>query len=237
MPEDYEKFISFDPEDKEVKETIENGRKKLETPMAPAMPCKTCKKSKHGETRGKTTEIKSKLACILEASESTRLRMGGCLPNHHEYHIAGKGDKSLQHYNWCTNLFLCLKPWRFPQQKQQRIRNGTKLEKIRAWDMTKVRSKKRWSMKQGSRAQKFILPHWWTSVIWRMPNWRQSTESIKVELYFEATLWKMILDLMQYSLNNGHQHHKWQQQKSWISYPDFQGAQDKQQMQYLLKPR
>ena len=81
----------IDPEDKEFKETIKNARKKLETPMAPAMPCKTSKKSKHGETRGKTNEIKSKLACILEASESTRLRMEESLPNHHEDHIAGKG--------------------------------------------------------------------------------------------------------------------------------------------------
>ena len=32
--------ISFlDPEDGELKETIKNARKKLETPMAPAMPC------------------------------------------------------------------------------------------------------------------------------------------------------------------------------------------------------
>ena len=34
----------IDPEDMEVKETIKNARKKLETPMAPAMPCKTSKK-------------------------------------------------------------------------------------------------------------------------------------------------------------------------------------------------
>ena len=59
----------IDPEDKEFKGTMKNARKKLETPMALAMPCKTSKKSKHGETRGKTNEIKSKLACILEASE------------------------------------------------------------------------------------------------------------------------------------------------------------------------
>ena len=44
----------IDPEDKEFKEAIKNARKKLETPMAPAMPCKTCKKSKHRETRDKT---------------------------------------------------------------------------------------------------------------------------------------------------------------------------------------
>ena len=55
----------IDPEDKEFKETIKNARRKLETPMAPAMPCKTSKTCKHGETRGKTNDIKSILACIL----------------------------------------------------------------------------------------------------------------------------------------------------------------------------
>ena len=59
--------------------------------MAPAVYCKASKKGKHGATRGKSKEIKSKLACILEASESTRLRMEDILPNHHEDHIAGKG--------------------------------------------------------------------------------------------------------------------------------------------------
>ena len=44
-------------------------------------------------------KIKTRLACILEASESTRLRMGESLSNHHEDHIAGKGNNSLQHYN------------------------------------------------------------------------------------------------------------------------------------------
>ena len=68
MPEDYEGFI--DSEDKEFQETIKNARKKLETPMIPAMLCKRSKKSKHEETRGKTNEFKSKFACILEASES-----------------------------------------------------------------------------------------------------------------------------------------------------------------------
>ena len=89
----------IDPEDKEFKETIKNARKKLETPMAPAMPCKASKKGKHGETSGKTNEFKSKHACILEASEFIRMRMEESLPNCHEDHIAGKGVNSLQHYN------------------------------------------------------------------------------------------------------------------------------------------
>ena len=38
----------IDPEDMEFKEIIKNVRRKLEIPMAPAMPCKTCKKNKHG---------------------------------------------------------------------------------------------------------------------------------------------------------------------------------------------
>ena len=88
----------IDPEDKECKETIKNGRKKLETSMAPAMHCKIMKSNKNFGS-GASNKIKSRLACILETCESTRLRMGESLPNHHEDHIAGKGDNSLQHYN------------------------------------------------------------------------------------------------------------------------------------------
>ena len=85
----------IDPEDKKSKETIKNVRKKLETPVAPAMPCRLSKDNKNcGKGGEKSNKVKSKLACILEASESTRLRMGESLPNHHEDHIAGKGENS-----------------------------------------------------------------------------------------------------------------------------------------------
>ena len=83
-------IYSIDPEEKEFKETIGNARKKLETPVAPAMPCKTCKKNKNWETGSKTYDIKSKCECILEDSETTRLRMGESLPNYHEDHVAGR---------------------------------------------------------------------------------------------------------------------------------------------------
>ena len=43
---------------------------------------------------------------------------------------------------WYTDLFLCSKPWKFLQQGQQWINNGRNLEKISAWNLTKVRSKK-----------------------------------------------------------------------------------------------
>ena len=66
----------IDPEDKGFKETFKNARKKLETPVAPAMPCKMSKNNQNWVTHGKSNEFKSKFACILEASESTRMRMG-----------------------------------------------------------------------------------------------------------------------------------------------------------------
>ena len=56
----------IDPEDKEFKETIKNARKKLETPMAPAMPCKMIKNNKNCGS-GASNKIKTKLVCILES--------------------------------------------------------------------------------------------------------------------------------------------------------------------------
>ena len=131
----------IDPEDKELKETIKNAHKKLDTPMAPAMPCKTSKKCKHGETRGKTNEFKSKLACILEASESTRLRMEESLPNYHEDHIAGKGDNSLQHNNLVHKFIPMLQAMKNSLSKSSSGQGMGKIEKFSAWNLTKVRSK------------------------------------------------------------------------------------------------
>ena len=118
MLEDYEEIYFIDPGDKEFKETIRNGRKKLETSVAPAMPCKTCKKSKNGKTRSKTNDFKSKFACIVEASESTRMRMEESLPKYHEGHIAERGDNSLQHYN-LVHKFI-----RMPQDTRSKGSSG-----------------------------------------------------------------------------------------------------------------
>ena len=121
------------------KEIIKNTRRKLETPMAPAMPCKTCKKNKHGETRSKTTDFRSKFACILEASESTRMRMEESLPKYHEDHIAGKGDNSLQHFNLVHKFIPMPQAMKIPAAKAAVDEEWEKLEKIPAWDITKVR--------------------------------------------------------------------------------------------------
>ena len=129
----------IDPEHKEFKETIKNARKKLETSMAPAMPCKIIKNNKNCGG-GASNKIKSKLACVLEASESTRLRMGESLPNHHEDHIAGKGDNSLQHCNLVHKFVPMPQAMKIPAAKAAVDKALEKLEKISAWNLTKVRS-------------------------------------------------------------------------------------------------
>ena len=86
-------------------------------------------------------KLKTRLACILEAGESTRLRMGESLQNHHEDHIAGKGENSLQHYNLVHKFIPMLQAMKIPAAKAV-DKEWEKLEKISAWNLTKVRSKK-----------------------------------------------------------------------------------------------
>ena len=79
-----------------------------------------------------SNKIKTRLVCILEAGESTRLRMGESLPNHHEDHIAAKGNNSLQHYN-LVHKFIPMPQAvnKFQQQKQHWTRNEKKWRKFR----------------------------------------------------------------------------------------------------------
>ena len=94
----------IDPEDKEFSEIIKNARKKLEIKTALAMPCKSTK-SRNGVTCVQKDYHKSRSTCILEAHESNRLHMEGIEPRFHEDHFAGKGDNSLHHYNFGTQIY------------------------------------------------------------------------------------------------------------------------------------
>ena len=109
--------------------------------MAPAIACKTCKKNKHGETRDKTNDSDQKM-CVSWKPVNTQ----ECVWKKFYRNImrTTSQEKGAIHYNiriWYTHLFLCLRQWRYPQQKQQWIKNGKKLEKIPVRDKTKVRNK------------------------------------------------------------------------------------------------
>ena len=93
------------------------------------MPCKACKKNKHGETRSKTNGFKCKFACILEASEPTRMRMAESIPKYHEDHVAGKGDNSLQHYNMAHKFIPMPQAMKIPAAKAAVDKEWEKFEK------------------------------------------------------------------------------------------------------------
>ena len=142
--------------------------------------------SQHEVTRGKSNEIKSKLACILEASESTRLRMGESLPNHQEDHIAGKGDYSLQHYNLEHKFIPMPQAMKIPAAKAAVDKEWETLDKIPAWNLTKVRSKSEVIDEARTKGAKVHCASL-MDICRRMPNWMQSIKNTKVELYSEAT--------------------------------------------------
>ena len=102
------------------------------------MPCKIMKSCGCGGP----DKIKTKLVCILEGDESTRMRMGNSEPHNHEDHIAGKGENSLQHYNLVHKFIPMPQAMKIPAAKAAVDKEWEKLEKISAWNLTKVKSKK-----------------------------------------------------------------------------------------------
>ena len=91
---------------------------------------------------GASDKIQTKLACILEAGESTRMRMGNSIPHYHQDHIAGKGENSLQHYNLVHKFIPMPQAMEIPAAKAAVDKEWEELEKISAWNLAKVKSKK-----------------------------------------------------------------------------------------------
>ena len=68
--------------------------------------------------------------------------MGNSIHHHHEDHIAGKGENSLQHYNLVHKFIPMPQAMKIPAAKAAVDKECEKLETISAWNLTKVRSKK-----------------------------------------------------------------------------------------------
>ena len=115
---------------------------------------KISKNSQNCGNGDKSNKTKSTLACILEASDSARLRMGESLLNHHEDHIAGKGHNSLQHYNLVHKFLPILQSMKIPAAKAAVDQEWEKLEKIPTWDITKVTEKSEVIGEAGTKGRK-----------------------------------------------------------------------------------
>ena len=70
------------------------------------------------------------------------MRMENSEPPNHEDHIAGKGENSLQHYNLVHKFIPMPQAMKIPAAKAAVDKEWEKLEKISAWNLTKVKSKK-----------------------------------------------------------------------------------------------
>ena len=133
---------------------------------------------------GGSNKVKTKLARILEADESTRMRMGNSIPHHHEDHIAGKGEISLQHYNLVHKFIPMLqKLWKFLQRKQR----WTRKEKIEEnfgveLDKSKKERKKEVIDEARTKGAKVHFASLMDICHLKMLNWRQNTRNTKVEL-------------------------------------------------------
>ena len=147
--------ISSTPRKRNSKETIKNARKELETSVAPAMPGKIMKNCGSGVSN------KIQTTCVCSGSWWFHKNAYGKI----RCRIIMKTilqEKVRIHYSttiWFTNLFLCLKLWKFLQQKQRWTRNVKNWRKFRrgTWQKSKVRE--RWSMQQERPALQFILHH------------------------------------------------------------------------------
>ena len=78
---------------------------------------------------------------MLEAGQSTRVRLEESLPNYDEDHIAGREDNSLQKYNLVHKFIPMPQAMKVPTAKAAVDQEWEKHGKIPAWDLTKVKNK------------------------------------------------------------------------------------------------
>ena len=110
------------------------------------------------------------------------------LPNCHEDHFAGNGDNSLQHYNLVHKFIPMPQAMKIPAAKAAVDKEWENLEKIPAWDLTKVRSKKEVIDEVRTKGAKVHFASLMDMCHLKMLNCRQSAKSTKVGLFSEVRL-------------------------------------------------
>ena len=141
--------------------TSKNLRKKLEVPMEATIPCNIWKTKMQGTCAGPDIR-NSRYACIVEANESTRKRLEGTQHKDYEELIASKGFKSLSHLQSCAQVHPFVSRTENTRSESRSGQIMEKLEDLPAWQLTKVRSKKRSFRRHTEKEEQSISLHWWT---------------------------------------------------------------------------
>ena len=133
---------------KSIQNSSKNARRKLERPMAPAMPWKRDKqhssivKENVEQKNGHEKEFKTMYGCIVESHESTRQRAESLQSKVHADRIAGEGFTSMTHYNLVHKFIPMPQAMKIPDAKAAVDKERKKFETIPAWNLRKAKSKK-----------------------------------------------------------------------------------------------
>ena len=185
----------IDPDDKEYSEILKNARRKLERPMAPAMPCKRDKqhssivKANAKPKIGNEKEFNTMYGCMVESHQSTRQRAESLHSRAHKDRFAGKGFTSMTSYNLVHKFIPMPQASKTPDAKAAVDKKWKKLETVPAWDLGKVKSKKEVILE----AQKDKMRVHYASLmdfyhLKRMQSWNPNCTSIKAESCSGETL-------------------------------------------------
>ena len=173
----------IDPGDAEYKEIIKNVRRKLERPMAQAMPWKRLpngitKVFAQSETASEKTP-KTICGWTVESRESTKQWVEPSQPKYHENHMTGKGSTSMSHHKQ-------VHPDATRDEKSRcKSRSGQEMEKARDDP-----SKKEVILEAQRNKKKSPLCHWWTYVTSKMRRWNQNYRNTEAESSSEGTFVK-----------------------------------------------
>ena len=142
MPEDYEEFISLTLRTRNSKKPLRMLARNWKRQWLLLCFARQARKESVGRPVANPMRSNPNLRVFWKASESTRLRMEESTPNHHEDHITGKGDNSLQHNNLVHTLISYASSHEDSRSKGSGGQGMGKIGKNPAWHLTKVRNKK-----------------------------------------------------------------------------------------------
>ena len=106
----------IEPNDKELKPTMNAAPRKLEVPMPAAMLCRIPFKS-IGEPHCNIEARKTKYACVVDADENTRPRLEGAGHKLHQDHITAKGMNSVTQCSLVHKWISMPQAIKFPDAK------------------------------------------------------------------------------------------------------------------------
>ena len=144
-----------------------------------------------------------------------------------------KEDNSLQHYNLVRKFIPMSQAMKIPAAKAAVDKELEKLEKISAWNLTKVRSKKEVIDEARRKGVKVHFASVMDTCHLKNAEMETKHQKYKGRVVLRGDIVKD--DSGSYaafiSITND------SSKKSWISFPDCRVVQDKQLTQYLLIPR